>query len=97
MSSALTQSQLAAAMLSAMMIIALFTLGLGEFAFDSGPARELSAHVSVWGQMNDFSAGVVDLRRLVFDATLVAVPSSPPCARWRRGGGDEGRGGARRA
>jgi ABC-2 type transport system permease protein len=24
--------------------------------------------------MNDFSAGVVDLRRLVFDATLVTVP-----------------------
>ena len=74
MSSALTTSQLAAAMLAAMMIIGLFTLGLGEFAFDGGPARELSAYVSVWGQMNDFSAGVVDLRRLTFDATLVLVP-----------------------
>ncbi|MFO0755314.1 MAG: ABC transporter permease [Byssovorax sp.] len=74
MSSALTQSQLAAAMLSAMLIVGLFTLGLGEFAFDTGPARDLSAHVSVWGQMNDFSAGIIDLRRLVFDATLVAVP-----------------------
>jgi ABC-2 type transport system permease protein len=74
MSSALSTTQLGAAMLSAMLLIGLFTLGIGEYVFDSGPGRELSAYVSVWSQMNDFSSGIVDLRRLVFDATLVAVP-----------------------
>jgi ABC-2 type transport system permease protein len=74
MSSALSSSQLGAAMLSAMLLIGLFTLGIGEFVFDSGPGHDLSAYVSVWSQMNDFSAGIVDLRRLVFDASLVVVP-----------------------
>lgn len=74
MSSALATSQLGAAMISAMFIVGLFTLGFGEFAFDRGPAHDLATYVSVWAQMNDFSAGVVDLRRLVFDVTLVALP-----------------------
>lgn len=74
MSSAMTESQLAAAMLCAMMLLAIFTVGLGEFAFEDGPARAICAYISPWGQMGDFSAGIVDLRRLVFDATLVAVP-----------------------
>jgi len=74
MSSALSTSQLGAAMLSAMLLIGLFTLGIGEFVFDSGPAHDLSAYVSVWSQMNDFSVGIVDLRRLVFDGSLVLVP-----------------------
>jgi ABC-2 type transport system permease protein len=74
LASTTTTSQLGAAMLSAAMIIALFTLGLGEFAFESGPARDFSSYVSVWGQMADFSSGIIDLRRLVFDASLVVVP-----------------------
>ncbi len=74
MSSAMTESQLAAAMLSAMMLLAIFTVGLGEFAFEDGPARAICSYISPWAHMADFSAGIVDLRRLVLDATLVAVP-----------------------
>src|SRR5262249_39925612 len=55
-------------------MISLFTLGIGEFVFDRGLQHDLSAYVSVWAEMNDFSSGVVDLRRLTFDATLVVVP-----------------------
>lgn len=74
MTSALTQSQLTAAVLSAMALIFLFMLGLGEMVADSGPVHDVCAYVSVWSQMNDFSQGIIDLRRLVLDATLVAVP-----------------------
>src|SRR5262249_47284258 len=74
MSSAMTTSQLGAAMLSAAVLISLFTLGIGEFVFERGLQHDRCAYVSVWAQMNDFSSGVVDLRRLVFDATLVVVP-----------------------
>jgi ABC-2 type transport system permease protein len=74
MTSALTQSQLTAAVLSAMALILLFMVGLGEFILDSGPMHDVCAYVSVWSQMNDFSQGIVDLRRLVFDATLTALP-----------------------
>lgn len=74
MTSALTESQLLAAVMSSMALIFLFMLGIGEFIVDSGPVRDLCVHVSVWSQMNDFSKGIVDLRRLVFDATVIALP-----------------------
>jgi len=74
MTSALTQSQLTAAVLSAMALIFLFMVGIGEFVADSGPMHDVCAYVSVWSQMNDFSQGIIDLRRLTLDATLVAVP-----------------------
>ena len=74
LASALTESQLTAAVLSAMAIVLLFMLGLGEFIFDAGPVHDLCGYVSVWAQMNDFSRGIVDSRRLVFDGTIVALP-----------------------
>ena len=52
----------------------LFILGVGEMIFAEGFARDRCGYLSVWGQMNDFSRGIIDSRRLVFDATLVALP-----------------------
>lgn len=74
LTSALSKSQLAAAILSAVAILGLFMFGIGQFVFQEGLARDVSGYVSVWAQMNDFSRGIVDSRRLVFDATLVALP-----------------------
>jgi ABC-2 type transport system permease protein len=74
MTSAMTTSQLLAAVLSAMGIVALFMLGIGEFIFAEGPLHDLCAYVSVWTQMNDFSRGIVDSRRLMLDATVIALP-----------------------
>lgn len=72
--SAMTQSQLVAIVLSALLILGLFVLGIGEFVFEPGVLRDVCAHVSVWGQMSELSKGIVDMRRLVFDFTLIAVP-----------------------
>ncbi len=74
MTSAMAKSQLTAALTSAMAITGLFMIGVGEFIFPEGLARELAGHVSAWAQMNDFSRGIVDSRRLVFDATIVVLP-----------------------
>jgi len=74
MTSALTSSQLTAAVLSTMAVMFLFMVGIGEFVADSGPVHDVCAYISVWSQMNDFSQGIIDLRRLTLDATLVAVP-----------------------
>ncbi|MBI4954943.1 MAG: ABC transporter permease [Myxococcales bacterium] len=74
MTSALSRSQVSAAVLSAMACIGLFVLGIGEFILPDGPAHDLCAYVSVWGQMNDFSRGIIDSRRLLYDLTLVALP-----------------------
>ncbi len=74
MTSALTSSQLTAAVLAAMGTAGLFIAGVGEFVFDRGTLHDLASYVSAWSQMNDFSQGIIDLRRLVFDATLVVLP-----------------------
>lgn len=74
MCSSLTKSQLMAAVLAALAVIGLFMIGIGEFIFPEGPAHDICAYVSLWSQMNDFSKGIVDLRRLTFDATVVVLP-----------------------
>jgi ABC-2 type transport system permease protein len=72
--SAMTRSQLIAMMLTALVIFGLLILGIGERIFDPGPLRDACAHVSVLSQVDELSKGIVDLRRLVFDASLVALP-----------------------
>jgi ABC-2 type transport system permease protein len=68
--SALTRSQLAALMLTTLVLFGQVILGIGERVFDPGLLQEVCAHVSVLAQLEDFSRGVIDLRRLVFDASL---------------------------
>jgi len=75
MMSAVTKSQLLAFTLTALVLLAFFILGIGEFVTPEGTMlHDICAHVSVWGQMNDFGSGIVDSRRLVFDATLIVLP-----------------------
>jgi ABC-2 type transport system permease protein len=73
--SAATDSQFLALVMTALVILALFLLGIGEFvARDGSMLQALCSHVSVWAQMNDFASGIVDSRRLVFDGTLIVLP-----------------------
>jgi ABC-2 type transport system permease protein len=73
--SALTRSQFLAMIGTALVLLVLFILGVGEFVTREGTlVHAICAHVSVWGHMNDFASGIVDTRRLVFYGTLVALP-----------------------
>lgn len=72
--SAVSKSQLIALILSLLFIFGLFILGIGEYVFEPGPLRDACAHVSVFSQLVDFSKGIIDLRRLVFDLSLVLLP-----------------------
>lgn len=74
MMSAVAKTQLIALILSAVLILGIFLLGIGEFVLDEGPARELCAYVSVWSQMGELSKGIVDSRRLLLDGTLIVLP-----------------------
>jgi ABC-2 type transport system permease protein len=74
LTSALTKSQLTAAVLSAMTCALLFSLGVGEFVFTEGLPHDFCRHVSIWSHMNDASRGLVDLRRLVWNGTVVILP-----------------------
>jgi ABC-2 type transport system permease protein len=86
--SAMTRSQLVALLLSIGVQFGLFILGVGEYVFEAGLLREICAHVSMASQMEEMSRGIVDLRRLVFDAS-VALTSLFMTARvvdsWRWG------------
>jgi ABC-2 type transport system permease protein len=68
--SALTKSQLVALMLTTLALFGLFILGVGENIFDPGPLQRACAHLSLLSQLDDFSRGVVDTRRLVFDGSV---------------------------
>ena len=73
--SAITTSQFLALVLTALLVLALFILGVGEFVTREGTImHDICAHVSVWAHMNDFASGIVDSRRLVFYGALVVLP-----------------------
>jgi ABC-2 type transport system permease protein len=72
--SAMTRSQVVALLLSLAAVIGLLIVGIGELIFDTGPAHELCAYVSILSQMADFSKGLIDTRRVIFDLTLTAAP-----------------------
>lgn len=71
--SSLTRSQLVALLLTLLVVFGMFLLGIGEYLFQDGLLREICAHVSMASQMEEFSKGVVGLRRLVFDGSVVAL------------------------
>jgi ABC-2 type transport system permease protein len=73
--SALTRSQFLAMVWTALVLLVLFIVGLGEFVAREGTwVHDVCAHVSVWAHMNDFASGIIDSRRLVFYGTLIVLP-----------------------
>jgi ABC-2 type transport system permease protein len=73
--SALTKSQLVALVITALVLLGFFILGMSSFVAREGTTLHVVAtHVSVWSAMNDFSAGLVDSRRLVFYGSLIVLP-----------------------
>lgn len=73
--SALTSSQIVALVLTALVVLGLFMVGIfGEYvARDGTRLHDVAVYVSVWAQMNDFAAGVIDTQRLVFCGSLVVT------------------------
>jgi ABC-2 type transport system permease protein len=73
--SAITRSQFLALVMTALVILGLFIVGIAELETREGTTlHELCAYVSVWAQMNDFASGIVDTRHLAFNGTLIALP-----------------------
>jgi len=71
--SAVSKNQMLALMLTVLALFGLFILGVGERVSDPGPLASLCGHVSVLSQLDDFSRGVIDLRRLVFDSSIASL------------------------
>jgi ABC-2 type transport system permease protein len=68
--SALSKSQFVALLVTVLIQFGLFVLGIGEYIFDPGLLRDLCAYVSLSGHMEDFSKGIVDTRRVLYDVSL---------------------------
>ena len=73
LASAMTRSQLVALLITIGIEFGLFVLGIGEYIFDEGLLHDISAHVSMASQMEELSRGLVDLRRVVFDLSLMVA------------------------
>ena len=72
--SALTRSQFLAMVFTALVLLVLFILGVGEFLTRAGTTmHEVCTYVSVWAHMNDFASGLIDSRRLVFYGTTIVL------------------------
>jgi ABC-2 type transport system permease protein len=73
--SAITTSQFLALIMTALVVLGLFILGVGEFVTREGTLmHDICSHVSVWAHMNDFASGIIDSRRLVFYGSCVVLP-----------------------
>ena len=70
LASALTKSQFVALLVTVLIQFGLFVLGIGEYIFDPGIFHDVCAYVSLAGHMEDFSKGIVDTRRLLYDTSL---------------------------
>ena len=54
-------------------VVGSFILGIGERVFDPGLLHDICAHVSVLSHIDDFSRGLIDSRRLVYDGSVAAL------------------------
>ncbi|MGB5880167.1 MAG: ABC transporter permease subunit [Thermoanaerobaculia bacterium] len=73
--SALTRSQLVAAILTFALLIPLFTFGLLENLFNNATMKQAFSYLNLWQHMEEFSKGVVDTRHLVYylSATVLFI------------------------
>ncbi|MET0343320.1 MAG: ABC transporter permease subunit [Polyangiales bacterium] len=71
--SALAKNQIVAAMLTFMVLSALFAVGLLSFLDTFADMRDVFDYVSLWGHMQAFSKGIVDTRYLVFDLSVAGL------------------------
>lgn len=71
LATALSRSQLVAAMVSFALLFGFFSLVFLEGLVNSELAKEITGYMSVRQQMEDFSMGIVDTRHLVFDLSMI--------------------------
>jgi ABC-2 type transport system permease protein len=70
--SALTRSQIIAALLTLAVNFTLFLLPLYEIVSPSASSGSLLGYMNLWNHMEDFGRGIVDTRHLVYYASVTA-------------------------
>lgn len=64
--SAMTRSQLLAAMTTGALLFVLFLLGVFEELVNNDVAKKAFNYVALWNHIEEFASGIVDTRRLIF-------------------------------
>lgn len=64
--SAMTRSQLLAAIITFALLIFFFSFGLLENLVNNETAKQVFSYLNLWNHMDDFAKGIVDTRRLVY-------------------------------
>lgn len=64
--SAMTRSQLVAAMMTAALLFFFFLLGLFEELANQEAVKTALSYVNIWNHIDEFARGIVDTRRLVY-------------------------------
>ena len=70
--SAMTRSQLLAAVITFALLILLFSVGLLENLWNNDAAKQVFGYLNLWSHMDDFAKGIVDTRRLVYYVSAIA-------------------------
>ncbi len=70
LASALTRSQVIAAVVAFFAQVTLFLFGVLEYLSMEGTWHDVFHHLNVWAHMDDWGRGIVDTRYLVYYATL---------------------------
>ncbi|MEY4581871.1 MAG: hypothetical protein RL701_6574 [Pseudomonadota bacterium] len=71
--SAVSRSQIVAALLTFLVLGSMFLLGLASYANVGDDMRAVFEYIGLWTQMTTFSKGIVDTRFLVYDLSVVVV------------------------
>jgi ABC-2 type transport system permease protein len=72
--SAMTRSQLVALLMTLAVVFGLFLLGVIQYLLPAGTTLDFASQLAAQVQLEEMSRGVVDSRRLVSSATLIALP-----------------------
>jgi ABC-2 type transport system permease protein len=72
--SVVARGQFIALILTTGVFLLFLFLGTAQYALDDGRLRLLFDQVAIQSQLAEMSQGIISLRRVAFDATLVALP-----------------------
>jgi len=71
--SATSKNQIVSAIVTFFCLVVLFSIGLLENLTNSDLWKKVFGYLNLWNQMDDFSKGIVDSRRLVYYASASAL------------------------
>lgn len=71
--SSLSKNQIIAAILSFVLLIVIFSMGLLQSLANDPKWRDLLGYLNLWDHMDEFARGVVDTRRVVYYLTSAAL------------------------